>query len=289
MQLYALNHEKRLVFVKEATKQQDYFCLECGEIVRVRGGMHRHTHYYHLTTTHLCRQNGKSMQHLQIQYRLQELFPEGECELECQFHEVNRIADVVWRPQKLIFEIQCSPISAMEVQNRNRDYATQGFQVIWILHDNQYNQWRLSAAENYLIERPHYFTDIDIDGKGMIYDQFALVLKGVRKHTLSPLALDLLQPIKLESKELGTSQDMPHSVANRLKKWPLYFSGDLVDLCISGKDQEYLRRALEMEATIASKAVAPITWLEIFRRQYIRWFVRPYNLLFQIILEKACK
>ena len=51
-----------------------------------------------------------------------------------------------------MFEIQCSPITAREIEERNSDYQSLGYQVIWILHDSLYNKGRLTAAEYFLQE-----------------------------------------------------------------------------------------------------------------------------------------
>ncbi|MEM8728221.1 MAG: competence protein CoiA family protein, partial [Chlamydiota bacterium] len=64
--------------------------------------------------------------------------------LEKSFPEIHRIADVVYPPKKIIYEIQYSPITLKEVQQRNRDYATLGYTVIWILHDRHFNRKILS-------------------------------------------------------------------------------------------------------------------------------------------------
>ena len=86
-----------------------------------------------------------SSSHLAIQKVLSKSLPGSR--LEHRFPSIGRVADVVYFPKKIIFEVQCSPISLKEVQKRNRDYLSLGFTVIWILHDRHYNKKTLSLAE----------------------------------------------------------------------------------------------------------------------------------------------
>jgi competence protein CoiA len=291
MQHYAFDSLGKLIFAKSAERQKDYFCPECQGVVRLRGGLHRQDHFYHLELTPGCRQNGKSAEHLNIQLYFLNVLPEGECFLEYRFPTIRRIADVVWLPNKLIFEIQCSPISAEEILERNRDYLGVGFQVIWIFHDQRFNQTRVSGAEAVLYELPHYFTNIDAEGKGMIYDQFALTMKGWRYSRLPALPLDLSR----------INRGMEHSFASclnvverRLKKFSFYFSGDLVDLAINGPFHAdmygYLEAAMHAEKTIKERLnVKQETRLGKLERLFSYYMLRPYRLLLQLLLERACK
>lgn len=289
MQLIALNSEKKLVFARQAVKQHDYFCIECQQVVRLRSGPHRHAHYYHLSPLPSCRQSEKSMAHIQTQLRLLSLFPEGDVQLERRFPEINRIADVVWASQKFVFEVQCSSITAAEVQERNKDYESLGFQVIWILHEKRYNQWRFTAAEQWLRNRPHYFTNINAEGEGMIYDQYDIDEKGVRKHIQSKLEVNLEHPRKIMKDE--KRRNLPRVVANRLENWTLHFSGDLLDLCLYQSAhldiQELLENAFAAEKE--STKFVESGWVEKTKKIFWYGVVRPYRLFFQMLLERACK
>lgn len=226
MQLFALDFDKQLVNTSNAKKQQDYFCLECGQAVRIRRGLHRHTHFYHLSPIRICRQHGKGMVHLQTQAFLQTALPPGESSLEHRFEQIGRVADLVWWPHKIIFEVQCSSITALEVEQRNKDYASLGFQVVWVLNDRQYNKTRLSAAEHLLFSHPHFFTNIDLDGKGIIYDQMAEIRYGFRHKRSEIFKIDVAKPLKMISTENVADQSFLHL---RLQSWPIYFAGDLID------------------------------------------------------------
>lgn len=194
MQLYAFDLAGEIIFSRNAQKKCNYTCMECGGLLRLREGEKRQLHFYHLTLSPTCRQHSKGENHLQVQLFLQKALPQGEATLEYRFSEVNRIADVVWLPKKVVFEVQCSPLSKEEMLKRMEDYGKCGYQVIWILHDKRYNQWRVSALEKALNGLPYYFTNIDSRGNGFIYDQWEHIEKGIRKGVLPPLRIDPASP-----------------------------------------------------------------------------------------------
>lgn len=288
MQLYAKDTKTQLVCALQAEKHMDYFCPECDAIVRLRGGMHRRNHFFHLHPSFECRQSQKSLVHLQVQSHLLHLFPNTECFLEHRFPSIKRIADVVWEPQKLIFEVQCSPIFAAEVASRNQDYANQGYQVIWILHDRCFNKRKTSAAEHFLQNFPHYYTNIDAKGRGCIYDQFALFEGGIKKYWQKPLIVGMSHPFRLYAKEISPKKSiLPNKVLSRMKKWPLFFSGDLLSLSQSSsqKAKDYFQEAVEAERVLTPQQPFPLGWKQLFQK----YIIRPYLLFFQMLLEKACK
>lgn len=289
MQLYALNEQKRITSAGQASKHKDYLCLECHHRVRVRGGLHRQNHFYHLEPNRHCRLDGKGMTHLQIQHFLFQLFPTGECELEYRMPEIKRIADVVWFPHKIVFEIQCSPISAKEVQQRNTDYKKLGWDVVWILHDRRYNRKRITAAEQLLRSSTHYFTNINRDGEGIIYDQFDIIQKGLRLHQMESLPVQLNSIKKTHSQvPLGKLRLINY----RLYVWSFSFKGDLIDLNGRNEESSYLQTALTIEnrfnespPSVKEEKIGK----ELFKNFLYRYVIRPYSLFFQIILERFCR
>lgn len=290
MQIYAFDSTGRMISANLAQKHQNYFCAECKSIVRLRGGIHRQKHFFHINQDRVCRLGGKSMVHLQVQYHLQNIIPSGESSLEERFPEINRIADVVWFPQKLIFEIQCSNITSEEIRNRNADYQKMGYRVVWILHDTQFNQLRVSEAELFLQETSFYFTNIDKDGNGLIYDQFSIINKGIRRPRLSPLKLDLAKPIKIS--DIEPSQLNPHNipkiVKQRLQSWPFAFEGDLTDLC-RFSNHPYLLNALKIESLFDFQQTKHKSFLGYAHKYFEKFILRPYFLMFQMLLERLCK
>lgn len=286
MQLYALNGEGQVIRARQALKHTDYQCLECRQTVRLRGGPQRQPHFYHLEPTPFCRQHHKGPVHLQIQsYFLQKL-PLGDCQLECSFPSIRRIADVAWLSQQIIFEIQCSPISAQEVLARNRDYQQLGWRVVWILHDERYNQTRLSAAELALRSSPHFFTNMDRLGAGMIYDQFDVCDKGLRLRRLPPLPIEIRDFRLMESIQV---QSFPFTLLeHRMNNWKLFFAGDLFHLFLNTPSSDYLRQVVEIEKSLEASCL-PFTWHHLPFKLW-QWGVAiPYQTLFRFLLERMCR
>lgn len=280
MQFYALDRKGQIINAKRAKKQCDYLCLECGTHLRVRSGIHRQKHFYHLESIRSCSLRKKGMAHLQLQNHLYELLPSGDCHLEHRFAEINRIADVVWMSKKIVFEIQCSPISAQEIEARNQAYLNFGWRIVWILHDKRYNKQVLSAAEVTLQTQPHYFSNMNAKGEGIIYDQFEIIEKNRRLKRLGMLK------IRLDAPKLFLEEQKNHSLAlcqRKHLKWPLHFEGDLLDTT----NEDYLKNAFMLEKEHARKASKNF-WLNS-AKQGMKWVAHPYRVLFRYFLEKACR
>lgn len=283
MQFFALNKDNLLISSHQALKQEDYYCRECKGIVRVRGGIQRKKHFFHLKPSDACRQSQKSASHLQVQYHLLNLLPKEECQLERRFPEIDRIADVAWENRKLIFEVQCSAISPEEVLSRNADYGKVGYQVVWIFHDRRYNKWKISPAEISLNGSPHYFTNMNHAGNGEIYDQLDLHIKG-RRHPICRISgIQLSEPRKLTPSK---ASNMPERLTSRLNHWPLYFSGDLIDRW-KQSDSETMQRLAEVVAK--ENQFFGITYLAIARKLFYTYTTRPYLLFFHLLLERLCR
>lgn len=177
MPLYAHNQFKQVVLSLHADKTQNYQCIECGEELRLRSSERIRAHFYHIKPRLSCFFANKSLEHIHAQWHLKDQIP--SLKLEKRFPTINRIADCVYQEEKIIFEIQCSPIRPLEILQRNKDYASLGYQVIWVFHDKRYNKWRQSDAEEVLGNTPYYYTNINDEGKGFIYSQI-----GSRKEPL---------------------------------------------------------------------------------------------------------
>lgn len=275
MQLRALDEKGQIIFAHQAEKQRDFFCIECGGIIRARAGVHRQAHFYHLHPPASCRQNGKSMEHLQVQCFLKNILGEN-CKLEQPFLGIGRIADCVWEPHKLVFEVQCSPISQNEVAGRNQDYAAAGYRVIWILHDRLFNQRRLSAAELWLQKHPHYFTNIDQAGGGCIYDQINQTERGWRRILLKPV------PVDLRSMYVSVGGQLQGVLRERHQQWQCGFKGDWVSLFQDTGRQKQILGALQA-------AMPEMGRTALIKRLWRQCVVRPYKALFDFFLEGACR
>lgn len=286
MQLYALDSEEQIISSRQALRQTNYHCLECQQIVRLRGGPQRQPHFYHLDPTPFCRQHQKGAVHIQLQFYFLQQLPLGDCQLEYSFPSIRRIADVAWPSQKVIFEIQCSPITPHEILARNRDYQQLGWQVVWILHDDRYNQLRLSGAEMALRSSPHFFTNMDRLGSGIIYDQFDVCENGIRLKRLPPL------PIDIREKQEGGFTLIDSSSLTLLKQraqtWNISFAGDLMNLFLTFPGADYLRQAREIE-----QAFLPLpktfSWRHLPLKLWQKGLMTPYQIFFRFLLERICR
>lgn len=139
--------------------------------------------------------------------------------IEKHFPKINRIADVAWPDQKIIFEVQCSPITVKEIRQREQDYRQEGFTIVWILHDNCFNRPFVTSAERYLSTRPHYFTNLNPFGHGEIYDQYSFIRRGVRVRRTPRYPISIHQYILLKQ--------VPRHFPKERKKWKFGFGGDL--------------------------------------------------------------
>ncbi len=282
MQLIALSKKGNLVPAHLAEKRGSYRCLECGSSLRLRGGRQIRHHYYHPPKSNRCRQSGKSMTHLQIQVRLQKILPKGESAIEVSFPEIHRIADLVWETKKIIYEVQCSPIQAEEVAARNRDYASQGYQVIWIFHDRYFNSWRLREAEDELENFPYYYSDIGADGKGIFYDQYALICRGQRKRRLKPLSVSPNRILPLKP-----AKHYSQRTEKRRALWPFCLQGDLAYCELLGKQELVVAQVKKIEKQRqpppSPKGIS--SWI----KEGAMKLRRAYLIAFQFLLESLCR
>lgn len=286
MQLHALDHLDKVISARSAQRQKDYICLECRQNVRLRKGARRQPHFYHLEPVLFCRQHQKGAIHLQLQTYFFNQLPMGECQLEVRFPTIGRIADVAWLSKKIVFEIQCSAISAEEVNARNCDYQQVGWSVVWILHDLRYNQVRLSAAEMALRSSPHFFSNMDPEGSGTIYDQFDLCVDGYRRGRLAPLPIDIKEGISIGQAEI---KSFPLDVLQqRAASWPYFFSGDLMSLFMNGiLSTEYLDQAKQTEAKFTPRSSEK--FVDALVKLWRCGIAAPYQTLFRFLLERMCR
>ena len=226
-----------------AIKGHDYFCPECRGRVRRRGGLRRQDHFFHIDGTSRCRQNGKSLRHIQVQLFFLSTIPNGECRLEHPFPQIRRIADVFWEKEGLVFEVQCSPISPEEVLARNRDYASVGVRPVWILHDHRYNGENVQSVEFVLKGHPHYFTNIDEEGKGCVYDQFSHTFSHRRTKRLPMCSIAVDRPRSIPCDLRSPVEFIQH----RISRWKVHFSGDIVDSYCTGDREGYCSRIAHIE------------------------------------------
>ena len=267
MQLFALDGSET-VFAEDAQKKLDYSCPECGDILRIKEGAHRRKHFFHTNLKVHCRQKNKNGIHLLVQKYIYSKLPKGEAKLEHSFPTIHRIADVAWITQKIIFEVQYSPISLQEVQGRMEDYQKVGYSVIWILHDNRFNKKNLSAAEAYIRNFSSYFTSIGSKRENIIYDQFELCYAAKRCYKGHKVPVQVDTP--KTSSTFPNSEKLPKTLQKRLQHSEYYFRGDLLDRAIINNASVQWMMKAEGKKPTASPFY--VIWMKKIQKMYFLLF-----------------
>lgn len=252
MQLHAWNKKNQLIDANQADKGLIYSCPECSGRVRVRSGPLRRAHFYHADSTEdrSCRQEGKGMEHLQTQLFLRELIGPS-CELEKRFPYIGRIADVAWPAERLIFEVQYSPMTPDELLERNQDYRSQDYEVIWIFHDHRYNRPKWTEVEIAAQSGLFFYTNIDEWGRGWIYDQVDAIRGRQRIFLLPPLGVHLGN-IRKEVRE--SLRIAPRELRKRYAQRLPIFEGDwMSDIKNSEVKQAALWEQIQERGTFSLK------------------------------------
>jgi hypothetical protein len=243
MPLYALDKSGLIVAARRATPYQRYFCLECKGPLQKRNGKQRQDHFCHCHNSCACRLHQRSSDHLNLQVFLQKKYP--FLQIEQPFASLLRIADLCWEQEKIIFEIQCSPIDPRQARKREADYAREGYKTIWLLDDRLYNRRRaLRPGEEELIRCNGYYFN---NSSKMIYDQATFIVNGIRRFRSAPMPVTLVDPGWVVSRSSLTRQ-LKQRIGQR------YFSGDLYDRAV--RYPSYLQSLLEHEKEALSREVS---------------------------------
>jgi hypothetical protein len=286
MALYAFDDDI-LVYAGNAEERQTYRCSGCNKPVRLRRGPFRAPHFYHLSLSPSCRLYSKSQDHLLAQLAIQKLLPEGETVIEKPFIDLLRVADLVWEPQKLIFEIQCSQLSVREAEERVHDYGTAGYQVVWILDDRIFNRRHVRSAEAELRQMFCYYATLRKQIFPCFYDQFEVFSQAERikkGHRLKIfLGAPRIFPVVSVEKELFPSQ-----IIARASPGQLYFQGDLLHKALLASAIPSVAFFLENLAVLETFIVQTASKREGFwKRLWIAWVVEPFDDFMLGLLEWA--
>jgi competence protein CoiA len=250
MALYAVNDDD-LIHAADAEPGKIYWCTDCFGPVKKRGGRRRFDHFYHLKTSPSCRLYSKTEDHLMAQLQLQKKFPEGTLQLEKPFIKINRVADVCWEKEKIVFEIQCSQLSEKEAEMRIQDYRSIGYETVWLLDDKRYNKRVIRPAEDYLRKRSTYYLSIR---RGVSYDQFEVFSEGRRVKRGKEMPVDL-QKICRGPKKSFSEELFPKQIAQL--DTHQYFHGDRLFRAHQNHRLTMLRwRTLEIQAIQPKKSTS---------------------------------
>lgn len=224
----ALDNDGNVVFADGAKSSLNYYCPTCSEPLRLKKGLIRAPHFFHLARTPECRMSEKTYLHALIQEILFHRLPCEEKYLEKGFPEIGRIADLVSFDMQAVFEVQISPIDVREMHRRRIDYAKEALSIVWILHERRFGKK--------VIDYPiYYLTDIDDEGVGRVFDpmtgpidiRFALRLKD-------PIASYRAGQIYFRGDRIwealeGGLQLKKHSLKSRYRAFLLRFAKGLTD------------------------------------------------------------
>jgi competence protein CoiA len=268
MPLYALNDENRLIAADDADPWRLYRCVECLTPVRKRAGPQRRSHFYHLQRVRSCRLHSDRQDHLILQTDLQKQNP--ALEIERPFEKILRIADLCWEEQKLIFEIQCSPIAPPEAERRSKDYREEGYDLIWLLDDRLYNRRALRPSETTMRRSGGYY--VSLKGSA-IYDQFEVLGPRSRLAKGPSLPIDLRRPHPLISRPAALTNELQKRQTQR------YFCGDLFDR--AQRYPGYLQKLIDHEELILAERAKT--------RSFIHWMRKGFYIALEYLLRRSAK
>ena len=274
MQICGLDEEK-IILAENAIKHKSYLCPECFQEIRLKDGPLRRKHFFHLTANRQCYQHQKDSTHLGVQQAIISQLKEGEATLEKHFKEISRIADIAWTTRKIIFEIQCSPITLSELKKRNEDYSSIGYQVIWILHQKNFNKRSLRAVEHYLQDKIFYYTSINSKGDGCIYDQFTVIKNGRHLYKSFPINVSLNFPQKIAAPK----HPMPVQLLQKITNNPFYFQNDLISK--AREKPEYARWMIDIEKRLLEKKKK--------KHSIKNAFIKAHKTILYLLLKKIAR
>lgn len=130
-------------------------CPECKAVLHYRAPYNRQAHFFHKPSA-TCQYGLISQKHLFLQGKLEGLL--DECILE--YPIASRIADVAWIKEKIVFEVQVSPISWEDLCARSRDYWSEDWHVVWFLDEEEFFKPKYSHWWPILQTIPYLFFSV---------------------------------------------------------------------------------------------------------------------------------
>jgi hypothetical protein len=235
MQRFAFLKNGDRIEATEGIHRLDYTCPECHGIVRVRRGEKRAPHFFHKNEGTSCHLRLKDGLHQAVQSWLLNTLGQSSCSRECHFPAISRVADIAYHPQKVVFEIQVSPIDPEEAMRRTLDYWGIGWHVIWLLHAATYGKSLASSFEKILLPIPHYFTDIGYR-EGTIWDELSAVRGRTRfwysfpprRQLIDDLSIEIVCPPQQDFPTTGFPQTVHQWMQMRSQSWSCRFRNDIL-------------------------------------------------------------
>lgn len=148
--LVAMDKDKNRYIAENAEKIRDYFCRDCEEKVIIKKGNIKIHHFAHYPDSKCEYSIGESFEHEKSKETIAKILKDtgSQIELEYKPENINRRADVFVFDWNLAIEIQYSPISEEELNERTKDYKNSGYRVVWLFgrekHYDNRTETRLS-------------------------------------------------------------------------------------------------------------------------------------------------
>ncbi|MDU9417280.1 competence protein CoiA family protein [Staphylococcus lloydii] len=132
--LYGKNKQGTVVHAANASKDCNYYCPLCCQKLMLKRGKYKCAHFAHHEIN--CTYKEESYIHYQAKYRLGQSSKDlgMTVQIEPYLKECHQIPDILIN-NKIILEIQCSPITVQQLQTRTSAYNNLGYIVIWIIKD----------------------------------------------------------------------------------------------------------------------------------------------------------
>jgi competence protein CoiA len=135
--LYGKTKQGTIEHAANATKCSNYYCPLCCQKLMLKQGKYKRTHFAHFEIS--CTHKEESYVHYHAKYSLGRAIKDlgMVVQIEPYLKACHQIPDILIN-NKIILEIQCSPITVEQLQTRTSAYNKLGYIVIWII-DGTYN------------------------------------------------------------------------------------------------------------------------------------------------------
>jgi competence protein CoiA len=132
--LYGKTKQGTIEHAANATKDCNYYCPLCCQKLMLKQGKYKRAHFAHGKIS--CAHKEESYVHYQAKYSLGRAIKDlgMDVQIEPYLKACHQIPDILIN-NKIILEIQCSPITVAQLQTRTGDYNKLGYLVIWIIED----------------------------------------------------------------------------------------------------------------------------------------------------------
>ncbi|MBQ4272258.1 MAG: hypothetical protein IJB95_01195, partial [Clostridia bacterium] len=130
----AYDESKKRVDINDADKSKQYYCPICGEklIIKAKDSLAVKRHFAHKKGAECLDTWQHDMSEWHYNWQCQ--FPEEYREVVVEKDEKKHRADVLINGY--VIEFQHSPISRVEIKERNEFYTNCGYKVIWVFDAN---------------------------------------------------------------------------------------------------------------------------------------------------------